>query len=264
MVPVQRTSSRVCVVTGASRGLGEALSIVAAKRGCSVVLVGRDAKRLEAVGARCEASGADAVTLIHADLGSATGVQRVCQSLGGGLLARYRSVVLFNNASTVEPIELFADVSFADIERALRLNVSAPFALASTLARLNRVTNASETCVVNISSGVAVHPVMGWSAYCVSKAALNMVTKCAAIETASTQRPIFALAINPGPLDTQMQERIRSADGDKIPATQRFSTMFSEGKLKKPEEVAIKIFAILDAKEFASGTFVDFNELEAR
>jgi benzil reductase ((S)-benzoin forming) len=248
-------------VTGAGGGLGEAIAVTSAKRGAALVLVGRNERTLAVAGARCEAAGATAVARVTADLGRRPGVEHVATALGGGLLGGYRTVMLFNNASTIEPICSFEELSFDDMERALRVNVSAAVALAAAVVHLARELNAAETYVVNISSGVAVNAVMGWSAYCVSKAALNMVTKCVAVETASAPRPVQSLAINPGPLDTRMQERIRNSDKIKSPAAEKFARMHSEGKLKKPEDVAAQLFDILDHRRFASGDFVDFNQL---
>jgi benzil reductase ((S)-benzoin forming) len=128
--------------------------------------------------------------------------------------------------------------------------------------RLSRDLDIEEASVVNISSGAAINAVMGWSAYCISKAALNMVTKCIAVETAAARRLVYSISVNPGPLDTRMQERIRNADKNKSPAAERFSKMYLEGKLKKPEDVAAMLFDILDSKRFATGEFVDFNQLK--
>ena len=251
----------MCVVTGASAGLGEALAINAAKSGSAVVLVGRSRESLSAVGTRCTAAGAAKVAVITADLGIASGVNSVAASLGREILSGYRKLFLFNNASTIEPIESLADLSFNDMERALSVNVSAAVALASAVVRLNRDMDIQECSIINISSGVSINPVIGWSAYCISKAALNMLTKCIAGETASTRRPVYSISVNPGPLDTRMQERIRSADKSKSPATEKFSKMHQEGKLKKPEDVAAKLFDIVCSRRFATGEFVDFNQV---
>lgn len=251
----------ICVVTGAGGGLGEAIAVTAAKRGAALVLVGRNERMLAGVKARCEAAGATAVALCTADLGERAGVERVATALGRGLLSNFGTVMLINNASTIDPIESLAELSFDDMERALRVNVSAAVALAAAVLRLGRELNTAETYVVNISSGVAVNAVIGWSAYCISKAALNMVTKCVAVETASAPHPVYSLAINPGPLDTRMQERIRTSDKTKSPAAEKFARMHAEGKLKNPEDVAAQLFDILHHKRFVSGDFVDFNQL---
>lgn len=252
-------SGDICIVTGASGGLGQALAMAAAKRGQALVLVGRADTSLNAVRAGCETAGSGPIASIMADLGTSAGVDHACFTLGDGLLSDYRKVVLFNCASTIDPIESFANLTFADMERALNVNVSAAVALSSTMVKLSQASDIDEIAIMNISSGVSINPVIGWSAYCISKAALNMVTRCIATETASALRPVYALAINPGALDTRMQERIRTADKNKSPATEKFNRMHLEGKLKRPENVAEQIFEILASRKFASGEFVDFN-----
>lgn len=251
----------VCVVTGASGGLGEALAVAAARRGFAVVLVGRESDRFTRVKSHCESITEAPVELIAVDLGTARGVHAAAGVLRGGMLLRYRRALLFNNASTIEPIESLANLTFEDMEKVLRVNVSAAVALSAALVSACSEPGAAEASIVNISSGVSINPVTGWAAYCVSKAALNMVAKCVAAETASIRNPVYSLSINPGPLDTRMQEQIRNADSAKSPAAEKFSRMHAEGRLKRPEDVAARIFEVLDSRRFASGDFVDFNLL---
>ena len=99
----------------------------------------------------------------------------------------------------------------------------------------------------------------GWSSYCISKAGLNMLSKCIAIENETGD--IFSLSINTGAIDTGMQEKIRNADYVEIPATKKFETMYNEGKLQNPIDVADKLFRILASNDYSNGDFIDFNKI---
>ncbi|HQS53388.1 MAG TPA: SDR family NAD(P)-dependent oxidoreductase, partial [Daejeonella sp.] len=102
-------------------------------------------------------------------------------------------------------------------------------------------------------------PVVGWSAYCISKAGLNMLSKCISVEGEHEKLDVFSISINPGAIDTSMQEKIRNADAEKVPATKKFENLFNEGKLQKPDEVAKKIFRVLETEKYVNGDFIDLN-----
>jgi NAD(P)-dependent dehydrogenase (short-subunit alcohol dehydrogenase family) len=95
--------------------------------------------------------------------------------------------------------------------------------------------------IVNVSSGAAVNPVAGWSAYCAAKAGLDMLTKTAALELRGT--PITVNALHPGMVNTDMQEDIRSVDtdGSRLDFA-RFHAAHAEGELRTPDAVARMIY----------------------
>ena len=143
-----------------------------------------------------------------------------------------------------------------DISKNISVNITMPFALSSFVLKLSK-ENSLDPSIINISSGVSKKPIEGWSLYCSTKAALNMLTYCLAEEEGN----LYTIAINPGPLDTEMQKNIRDADTDKSPISQQFRIMKAEGKLKSPEIVAKRIIVMSFNKEHQSGNFVDFNLL---
>jgi len=86
-----------------------------------------------------------------------------------------------------------------------------------------------------------------------------MLSKCISVEC---DENVFSLSINPGAIDTGMQEKIRNADNVRIPATKKFETMYNEGKLQKPKDVVDKLFRILGSKFYSNGDFIDFNKID--
>ena len=92
-----------------------------------------------------------------------------------------------------------------------------------------------------ISSGAAVRPVTGWSAYNASKAGLEAMTKTLANELAG--KPITVNALRPGEVDTEMQSDIRSIDtAETILDFARFHAKHNEGTLFRPEQISDAIF----------------------
>ncbi|MBN8905636.1 MAG: SDR family oxidoreductase, partial [Rhodospirillales bacterium] len=94
-------------------------------------------------------------------------------------------------------------------------------------AVLPRMAAAGGGRIVNVSSGAAIRPLEGWSAYCSGKAGLHMLTRAIALETA--EQGIRVFGFQPGPTDTDMQVQIRASRmnpisqiprGDLIPVAQ--------------------------------------------
>lgn len=249
------------IVTGATGGLGREISKSILEQQGKLVFVARDTEKSNLFEQEIDEIHIDSFYKINVELQLKEDLHLLEKFLVE-LFANIKDieeVFLFNNASTIEPIALIEDVSFDEISKALTINIASAFALTSMLLRLKDKAGIRKINIINISSGVSINPVKGWSAYCISKAGLNMLSKCIASEYSNPA--VFSLSINPGPINTNMQEKIRNADTDKIPATKKFETMYFEGKLQQPEDVTEKIFRVLASNDFSNGDFIDFNKL---
>jgi benzil reductase ((S)-benzoin forming) len=109
--------------------------------------------------------------------------------------------------------------------------------------------------ICNISSGAARKPLSGWGEYCSSKAGLAMFSRVADEELRKQGFRVFSLA--PGIVDTDMQSEIRHADERDFPALDRFAAYKSEGLLSTPEEVAEKIFHLIQHPDLFADTVQD-------
>lgn len=249
------------IVTGATGGLGREISKSILEQQGKLVFVARDTEKSNLFEQEIDEIHIDSFYKINVELQLKEDLHLLEKFLVE-LFANIKDieeVFLFNNASTIEPIALIEDVSFDEISKALTINIASAFALTSMLLRLKDKSGIRKINIINISSGVSINPVKGWSTYCISKAGLNMLSKCIASEYSNPA--VFSLSINPGPINTNMQEKIRNADTDKIPATKKFETMYFEGKLQQPEDVTEKIFRVLASNDFSNGDFIDFNKL---
>ncbi len=177
------------IVTGASRGLGLALTRALSADGWRVVVDARDGEAL----ARATA-GLDGVVAVPGDVADAWHRQGLVVEAGD------RIDLLVNNASVLgpSPRPALADYPLAELERVLAVNVLAPLGLfQAALPRL-----APGATVLNITSDAAVEPYEGWGGYGSSKAALEQLAAILAAE-----HPDLRIhAVDPGDMRTRLQQ----------------------------------------------------------
>jgi NAD(P)-dependent dehydrogenase (short-subunit alcohol dehydrogenase family) len=225
--------STAALVTGASRGLGLALSIALAQRGTRVAMVAREARALHAAVAELRERGLP----VHALPGDVAD-KSTTHALAGaaaGLLGEIDLVV--HNASTLgpTPLRLLLDTECEDLAAVLETNLVGPFrltrALAGAMALRGRGT------IVHISSDAAVEAYPSWGAYSIAKAGQDHLSRILAAELAGTG--VRVLAVDPGEMDTAMHAAA-------IPDADR-STLAS------PAQVALRIVAMLESAAWPSG-----------
>jgi NAD(P)-dependent dehydrogenase (short-subunit alcohol dehydrogenase family) len=187
------------LVTGASRGLGAALTEALSRRGWRLVVDGRDPGRLAATVAALPRP--DLVTAVPGDVTDPAHRAALAAAVGDDRLD-----LLVNNASELGPTPLprLADLPPAALERVLAVNTVAPLALAqAVLPALERARGV----VLDVSSDAAVEAYEGWGGYGASKAALDRLTAVLAVE----QPTLRVYAVDPGDMATDMH---RAADPD--------------------------------------------------
>ncbi|SHN88892.1 Short-chain dehydrogenase [Geodermatophilus obscurus] len=186
------------LVTGASRGLGAALTEALNRRGWRLVVDGRDPDRLAAGVAALPRP--DLVTAVPGDVADPAHRAALAAAVGD------RLDLLVNNASELGPTPLprLAALPPAALERVLAVNTVAPLALLqAVLPALER----SGGVVLDISSDAAVEAYEGWGGYGASKAALDQLTAVLAAEHPGLR----VYAVDPGDMATDMH---RAADPD--------------------------------------------------
>jgi NAD(P)-dependent dehydrogenase (short-subunit alcohol dehydrogenase family) len=179
----------VGIVTGASRGLGLALTRALAERGWSLVVDARDAAALASATA-----GLDGVTALAGDVTSADHRRALVDAAGP------RIDLLVNNASALgpSPQPALADYPLDELRRVYETNAVAPLALAQlVLPRL-----APGAALLAVTSDAALEPYPGWGGYGSSKAALE---QAGAILAAEHER-LRVYTVDPGDMRTQMHQ----------------------------------------------------------
>jgi NAD(P)-dependent dehydrogenase (short-subunit alcohol dehydrogenase family) len=239
-----KLEGKAVLVTGASRGLGEALMKHLARKGARVVGVSRNAQEMEAVAAALRAQGHVAHALAYdvADKEAIYPLVGAASALVGPL------DVLVHNASTLgpTPLPLLLDTPCEDLTHVLEVNLVGPFRLTKAVAGAMAMRGSG--VVVHITSDAAVSAYPRWGAYSVSKVALEHLGRIWAAELEGTGVRFFN--VDPGEMDTRMH---RDAIPDADPAT-----------LARPEDVAARLVALLErAETVPSGTRLEAARLEA-
>ena len=179
----------VGIVTGASRGLGLALTKALAERGWTVVV---DARGSDAL--RSAAASLEGVVPVPGDVSDATHRQALVEAAGD------RIDLVVSNASLLgpSPQPRLADYPVDELARVYEVNVFAPLALVQlALPRL-----APSAAIVDVTSDAAVEPYEGWGGYGSSKAALEQLTAILAAE----HPDLRIYTVDPGDMRTQMQQ----------------------------------------------------------
>ncbi len=233
----QTLSGKRALVTGATSGIGRATALLFANRGATVAGVGRDARALESLAAASQGG----VRPLCADLTVPEERARAVDaalSLLGGL------DVLVNCAGMIESGTI-ETTSLEAFDRTMDLNVRALF---DVTRRALPALIAARGNVVNVSSVAGARAFPGVLAYCVSKAAVDQITRCAALELA--EKGVRVNAVSPGVVVTELHRRGGMTERDYAAFLERCTLTHPLGRTGTAEEVA-ELIAFL-ASERAS------------
>ncbi|AEI41829.1 SDR family NAD(P)-dependent oxidoreductase [Paenibacillus mucilaginosus] len=252
----------VYLITGTSRGLGEALAARLAAKGHRVTGFNRTPNpRLR------EAAGDDGrYDEIACDLSEPVAAAAVFEAFlqEAAWLREADEITLVHNAGVLDPMGPAEEADPAAQQTHLQVNLTAPLLLTSAFIRAAGAWPAPHgKRVVSISSGAGRKPYAGWSAYCSAKAGLDMMTRCIALEQGDGPGSVKLASIAPGVVDTGMQETIRGTDPRRFPDAGRFVKLKETGSLYTPEEAAARLAAWLESGAMKQGDIVDVRELAA-
>lgn len=211
------------LITGGGSGIGAALAQHLAERGLDVIIAGRRQAALDEVCAAVPGR----ITAVRADLANPAERDALTAAAGEPPLD-----FLVHNAAILAPVAPIGEIDAGALRLNLAVNVEAPLLLTQSL--LPHFANPARVLVV--SSGAAHHPIEGWSAYCLAKAAQVMLDDCLNLEL--NRRGVLAATVRPGVVDTPMQAEIRGLDETRFPGVRRFRELHARGELRHPGEVA--------------------------
>lgn len=187
-------NNKIAFVTGASKGIGLETARELLARGWKVAIAARGADALDAAIKSLDSDAAMAVVCDVADKDSVGAAINKISSRFGTISA------LVNNAGVIDPIGLLHETNPADWMKLQQINIGGVMHAAHAV--LPGMIAQNHGVIVNLSSGAAHNAVEGWSAYCTSKAAVNMFTRCLHAEYASSG--IRAHDFIPGVVGTDM------------------------------------------------------------
>ena len=236
-------SGRVALVTGASRGIGEATATLLAEQGAHVVLSSRKAEDLEKVRAKIVATGG-AATVMAAHAGSSADIQRLIADIDQQF---GRLDILVNNAATNPYFGHISDTDMGMVDKTLQVNVRGYFELSALASKLMKKNGRG--AIVNIASINGVKP--GWyqGIYSITKGAVINMTQSFAKECA--QWGIRVNAVLPGLTDTKFASALTKNEE----MLQKFMPFIPLARVAQPSEIAPAVlFLVSDAASYVTGT----------
>jgi NAD(P)-dependent dehydrogenase (short-subunit alcohol dehydrogenase family) len=193
-------AGKTVVITGASRGIGEAAVRAFAEAGANVVLLARSG---DAIGRIAREIGEKALA-VTCDVSSWSQVKAAVDQAAW----RFGGIdVLINNAGVIEPISMLRSSDPAAWSKAFDVNLKGVYHGMRAVVPLMREKGGGT--VLTVGSGAAHNALEGWSHYCASKAAVHMMTK--ALHKEEAHKGIRALTLSPGTVATEMQRKIKTS-----------------------------------------------------
>lgn len=241
------------IITGSSRGLGEALARQLLAQGHQVLGIARG--RSAALDAFAAAQGATLrLGQWQADLADPL---PVAERLSGWLAQHgdeaWQDLTLINNAGVVTPPGPVEGVPLPQLSAALRAGLEATLLLSAAFLDATRASPARRR-ILNISSGLGRRAMAGSAPYCAAKAGMDHLSRAMALDEAHKRaqglNAAHIVSLAPGIIDTQMQVQLRSGDPAGFPDRQRFADFKSQGQLVSAEDTAERVLRFLAREDF--------------
>ncbi|CAN5636210.1 SDR family oxidoreductase [soil metagenome] len=231
---------RICIVTGGSQGIGEACVRRFAQEGARVVIADVADERGQAL---ADELGA---LYVHCDVGDKAQVDAL---VGRAVAAHGRIDVLVNNAGIFKAAE-FLDVTQADFDAVLRVNIKGPFLMGQAVARVMAAQGGGN--IVNMSSVNGMLAIPSIASYNVSKGGINQLTRVMALALAD--KGIRVNAVAPGTIATELAARaVLTSDEAKA----RIMSRTPMKRLGEPSEIAdVVAWLVSDAASYVTGEIV--------
>jgi len=227
----QELAGKVVLVTGASRGIGFAAAVEAARRGAHVVAVARTVGGLEELDDEIQDLGS-AATLVPLDLRDGDAIDR----LGAAIFERWGALDgLVGNAGQLGVLSPLPHVKPEDFDKVMAVNVTANFRLLRATDLLLRQSAAGRVVFVSSSSARSARPF--WGLYAASKAAVDAMAKSYAGEVAQTK--VKVNVFYPGAVRTAMRAKAMPGENPEV--------------LPKPSDIAPKLIDLISPAVKESG-----------
>lgn len=240
---------KLALVTGVSRGLGQATAKLLLEKGIHVLGISRSGQDLRA---QAENKGVSYEHLSK-DLSDLEQVKQVNERLRALIREKeVKQLYLVNNAAMLGPIDQGMNYDPEELAKHVQINTVAPMVLMNHHLKISE-EKAIPFTGVTITSGAAERPIYGWSGYCSTKASINMYTETIALEQRVTGTSNKVFAFSPGVMDTDMQAEIRSSTEKEFKDVESFKQYKEMKALREPSKVAQVLVKLLLDEETESG-----------
>jgi NAD(P)-dependent dehydrogenase (short-subunit alcohol dehydrogenase family) len=221
-------TGKVALVTGATSGIGRATALRLAEAGARVASVGRNHDHLTEVITEIQERGGEGLA-IRADVTEESSARQIVAQT----VERFGALDVLVNAAGHIANGTIEDTPLAVWDAMMNINLRAVFNLMQQAVPFLEVRRGN---IVNVSSVTGLRAFPGVLAYCVSKAGLDQLTRCAALELAP--KGVRVNAVNPGVVITEIHKRGGMNERDYAAFLERSKTTHPLGRVGEPREVA--------------------------
>lgn len=220
--------NKIAYVTGASRGIGQALVTALIDAGYFVVGI-----------ARTPCTNHASFNFSRLDLNDIEAVQSFAFD------QKATDVVLVNNAGMLGEIGPVGQISNHALQEVMTVNTLAPQILTNNFLKTYQAS-VNSGHILNISSGAGKNAIDAWAAYCASKAALDLFSETIHLEFELRQQKNWHIhSVAPGVVDTAMQHEIRQAKPEAFLALDRFIALNANKELASADSVSKKLMQVI-------------------
>jgi len=247
-IALESLLNKVTIVTGASSGIGKATALLFAKNGAKLAINGRNVDRLNEVKKQIQEQHEHEPLIIVGDLAEENTAQMIIDQT----VSHYgRLDVLVNNAGILA-LGSIENTTIESFDNMMNVNLRSVFKLTKFAIPHLEKTKGN---IVNISSVNGIRSFANVLSYCVSKAAVDQLTHCVALELAP--KGIRVNAVNPGVILTELQKRGGLSEEVYTKFLEHSKTTHALGRVGNPEEVAAMIaFLASDAAAFITAASI--------
>jgi NAD(P)-dependent dehydrogenase (short-subunit alcohol dehydrogenase family) len=231
-------ANKVVFVTGATSGIGHAVAVKFAAASARVVALGRDRAALREVETAIEDSGGEPLVLT-VDVTNVTETQHAIEEA----INKFGALDVLVNAAGHISTGSIESTSLAAWDAMMNVNLRAVFQLMQ-LATPHLIETKGN--IVNVSSVTGLRSFPGVLAYCVSKAGVDQLTRCAALELAP--RGVRVNAVNPGVVVTEIHKRGGMSEENYENFLEHSKTTHPIGRVGDPKEIAELVFYLASEK----------------
>jgi NAD(P)-dependent dehydrogenase (short-subunit alcohol dehydrogenase family) len=243
MADHRRFAGKAVLVTGGSSGIGRACALALGREGATVALAGRRRARLDETAENVRKAGGQPLVLEGdvRDEATCAAWAKACDKAFGGLDGLVNAAGVIGNGA-------IDATTPGEWDRVMDSNARSIYLMTRAAAELLKQRKGS---VVNLSSVASHRPYAGLAAYCVSKAAVDMITRCAALDFAP--HGVRVNAVNPGVVVTELHT-VTNAVADYPGFLERSKATHPLGRVGSVEEIAaLALFLLSDEAGWITG-----------
>lgn len=223
---------KVVIVTGASSGIGRAVALLFANKGSTVVAVGRNEKELSQLTKDVTSKKG----LIRPHLADVTEMSQL-ERIASETIHNHAQIDVLVNSAGIIKNGTIESTTLDDWDKMLDINLRSVFVLSQKCVPFLVETKGS---IVNVSSVAGTRSFPNVLAYCVSKAAIDQLTRCSALELAA--KGVRVNAVNPGVVVTNIHKRGGMQEDDYEAFLEHSRETHPIGRVGTPQEVAELIY----------------------